>query len=88
MKKLVLPITLLLFVNQLSAQYHTTVKRIYSTNVKDSFEVYISAPAEHFPRPYDEVIYYLDANLRSGKLIRQMVEDYMRLGPRADGLMT
>jgi predicted alpha/beta superfamily hydrolase len=74
MKKLV-PITLLFFINQVCAQYHTTVRKVYSTNVKDSFEIYISEPEERLAGNYDEVIYYLDANLKSGKLLRQLVED-------------
>lgn len=51
---------------------------VYSQNVKDSFEVFISLPATYdSARSYD-VIYYCDANLNSGKLLRELItkEEY------------
>jgi len=64
-----------LFIGFTRAQHVTSVQRIYSTFVKDSFEIYITTTPDRGSGKYDEVIYYLDANLRSGKLFRQAAED-------------
>jgi predicted alpha/beta superfamily hydrolase len=58
-----------------NAQYSTSVAKIYSANVKDSFEIYITQRTDSASVPYDEIIYYLDADLKSGKKLRQLAED-------------
>ncbi len=53
----------------------TKKQTIYSANVKDSFELYITVP-ENFSRDSTySVIYYLDANLKSGKSLRKVIND-------------
>jgi len=48
-------------------------KVIYSINVKDSFEIYITAPQKIDTNKRLSVFYYMDANLRSGKKLRDMI---------------
>lgn len=47
---------------------------IYSQKVKDSFEIYISTPDNFDHAKSYDVIYYCDANLRSGKKLREMLK--------------
>ena len=49
-------------------------KTIYSAYVKDSFEIYINAPKGADTMKQLSVIYYMDANLRSGKKLREMID--------------
>ncbi len=46
---------------------------MYSENVKDSFEVYIHAPVGSDTVKNLSVFYYLDANLKSGKKLRELI---------------
>jgi uncharacterized protein len=46
---------------------------IYSSSAKDSFEIYITEPEHIDPSKKISVFYYLDANLKSGKKLREMV---------------
>lgn len=48
-------------------------KIIYSSRVKDSFEIYISAPKQIAPAKKLSVFYYMDANINSGKKLREMI---------------
>jgi predicted alpha/beta superfamily hydrolase len=48
---------------------------MYSLNVKDSFEIYISTPeGSDSQTNYSEVLYYTDANLKSGKKLRELLK--------------
>ena len=47
----------------------------YSKFVKDSFEVYISTPKFFDTAKRYNVVYYLDANLTSGKKLRELLDD-------------
>ncbi|HEU4472830.1 MAG TPA: alpha/beta hydrolase-fold protein [Flavisolibacter sp.] len=56
-------------------RYSPQARHVYSEIVKDSFELYISTPASYdSTRPYG-VVYYCDANLKSGKLLREMIKE-------------
>ena len=46
---------------------------VYSRNVKDSFELYISTPKSFDNYKRYDVIYYCDANLKSGKKLRALI---------------
>ncbi len=46
---------------------------IYSVHVKDSFEIYITAPQKADAGKPLSVLYYMDANLNSGKKLREMI---------------
>jgi predicted alpha/beta superfamily hydrolase len=48
-------------------------KIIYSSLVKDSFEIYINAPKQIDPAKRLSVFYYMDANINSGKKLREMI---------------
>ncbi len=54
-------------------QYKTIMHTMYSQNVKDSFEVYISQPQDYSPAKKYDIIYYCDANLKSGKELRKQI---------------
>ena len=60
-------------IDLLHGQYISEKKIIYSEIVKDSFELYISIPKELALNKSYDVVYYCDANLKSGKLLRQMI---------------
>lgn len=55
------------------SQFTTTMNIEYSQNVGDSFEIYISTPAAFNPKNKYNVVYYCDANLKSGRLLRQLI---------------
>jgi predicted alpha/beta superfamily hydrolase len=55
------------------AQYKTTIKRIYSATVKDSFDIYTSTPVDLTRTTSCDLIFYLDANLRSGIELRKQI---------------
>lgn len=59
----------------LLAQTRTTVTKLYAAAVKDSFEIYITTPAQIDPAKVYDVLYYCDANLKSGNKLREMVDD-------------
>lgn len=56
-----------------SSQFTTTEKNMYSAEVKDSFEIYSTLPANYQPAGRYKVVYYFDANLKSGKELRAML---------------
>jgi predicted alpha/beta superfamily hydrolase len=61
---------------QSSGQYSTILEKRYSLSVKDSFEIYLSTPADSRTNTiYSEVIYYTDASLKSGKKLRELLEN-------------
>lgn len=68
-------ITFLLLSFAVSAQYNTVIGKFYSKNVKDSFEIYTSKPADFSPDKSYDVVYYCDANLKSGKKLRELIDD-------------
>lgn len=81
MRRLV--ILLLLFGTALSgsASFRTTVERIYSTQVGDSFDIYVSIPDSYSAlRKYDWV-FYCDAGLKLGQELRQQLAS-----PQADSM--
>jgi uncharacterized protein len=59
----------------LVAQTHTTITKLYAHAVKDSFEIYITTPTPIDPNKVYDVMYYCDANLKSGNKLREMVDD-------------
>jgi predicted alpha/beta superfamily hydrolase len=54
-------------------QYKTAMHKMYSQNVKDSFEIYISQPADYSSDKRYDIVYYCDANLKSGKELRKQI---------------
>jgi uncharacterized protein len=58
-----------------AAQTSTTVTKLYATAVKDSFEIYITTPTPISSSKTYDVVYYCDANLKSGNKLREMVDD-------------
>lgn len=46
----------------------------YSEKVKDSFEIYVSTPAKLDTNTSYDVVYYCDANLKSGKALRELLK--------------
>ena len=59
----------------LSCQRYTAHNNvIYSQSVNDSFEIYISIPPTYDSNKSYDVIYYCDANLKSGKLLRELIK--------------
>jgi predicted alpha/beta superfamily hydrolase len=64
---------LLLAATNLSAQFSTTVKTDSSVTIGDKFEIYILTPAGFHPDSTYRLVFFLDANLRSGRLLRRML---------------
>jgi len=63
-----------LFLLQLGfAQSNTTISMMYSEQVKDSFEIYTSSPVKFDSDKTYNVVYYLDATLKSGKKLRELI---------------
>lgn len=69
--KLAIPLVLLFYSTHLTAQFTTNTARTYAVNVKDSFDIFTSLPPGYNPQQTYKVVYYCDANLKSGNLLRQ-----------------
>ncbi len=54
-------------------QFSTKMKIEYSKSVYDSFEIYISTPLQFNANDTYSVVYYCDANLKSGQYLRQLL---------------
>ncbi len=54
-------------------QFDTRLNIIYSKNVSDSFEIYTSLPLSYNKAYKYNVVYYCDANLKSGKFLRETI---------------
>jgi len=48
---------------------------MYSRNVKDSFDIYINIPKDYNANERHSIFYYLDANIKSGNKIREILRD-------------
>ena len=55
------------------SQFNTKMHVEYSKNVGDSFEIYISLPKDFDSTTSHDVVYYCDANLKSGKQLRELI---------------
>lgn len=73
MKYHILLTSLLFTVTSVYAQFDTKMQIEYSKNVGDSFEIYISLPPSYNLSDTYNVIYYCDANLKSGTLLRELI---------------
>ena len=62
-----------------SGQYNTILNKFYSKNVKDSFELYISSPGNYTKQAKYDIVYYCDANLKSGKKLRELISGNQEL---------
>ena len=56
-----------------NAQFSTSKKIEYSRIVGDSFEIYISIPKSFSPDESYNIVYYFDANLKSGQLLQEQI---------------
>ena len=56
-------------------RFNTKVEIDYSRNVGDSFEIYISLPKIFDSNNIYNVVYYCDANLKSGKHLRDLLDE-------------
>ena len=66
-------IVLLLFTFNAKAQFSTTLSIERSSIVGDSFEIYTSLPKSFDASKQYNVVYYCDANLKSGKVLRNFL---------------
>lgn len=57
---------------------------IYSNNVRDSFELYITLPKNYSASSIYPIVYYLDANLKSGKALRKVINEKEMAGDTAN----
>ena len=73
MKHLFLFFTLLFSAATSYGQFDTKMQIEYSKNVGDSFEIYVSLPLGYNLNDKYNVVYYCDANLKSGKHLRQLI---------------
>lgn len=62
-----------LFTKSLLAQHSTSMQVKYAQAVGDSFEIYISLPPGYRSADTCKVVYYCDANLKSGKYLRTLL---------------
>lgn len=65
--------TLLLSLTSTYGQFDTKMQTEYSKAVEDSFEIYISLPLTYNLNDIYNVVYYCDANLKSGKHLRELI---------------
>jgi uncharacterized protein len=71
--KIFITIALLGLTQLLNGQSLTEKTIIYSEKVKDSLELYISTPKKIEATKIYNVIYYCDANLKSGRKLRELI---------------
>lgn len=72
-RNIILYVCVLFSALNLSAQSNTSIKSIYSQIVKDSFDIYVTLPASYKTDKTYDIVYYCDANLKSGKELRRQV---------------
>ncbi|HEY2721618.1 MAG TPA: hypothetical protein VGI82_07830, partial [Chitinophagaceae bacterium] len=72
--KSILLLPLLLLVQQLSGQFSTQMGIFHSQNVRDSFEIYISTPLAFNRDSVYNLVYYCDANLKSGRHLQELLQ--------------
>ncbi|HYV54233.1 MAG TPA: alpha/beta hydrolase-fold protein [Chitinophagaceae bacterium] len=84
MRAVAIAITFLIFSISTIAQFKTSVKRIYSTNVKDSFDIYTSVPVDFSKEKKYDVIYYCDATLKSGIALREQINEDKSLSKKGN----
>ena len=65
--------TLLLSLTSARGQFDSKMQIEYSKSVSDSFEIYISLPPTYNPNDTYKVVYYCDANLKSGRHLRELI---------------
>ena len=73
MRLFLVAVTLFLLEPDSYGQFTTTLKVEYSKNVSDSFDIYISTPFQFDPKEAHNVVYYCDANLKSGQYLRKLL---------------
>lgn len=73
MKQYFLFCFLLLSFTSAHGQFETKMQIEYSKYADDSFEIYISLPLTYNLNDTYNVIYYCDANLKSGKHLRELI---------------
>jgi predicted alpha/beta superfamily hydrolase len=59
--------------NSVIAQFTTKMTITHSANIGDSFEIYTSLPRSFDAAKHYNVVYYCDANLKSGRAIRNLL---------------
>lgn len=72
-KKQFLTCIFLFYIIALYGQFDTKMHVEYSKIVGDSFQIYVSLPYGHNLKDTYKVVYYCDANLKSGKQVRQLI---------------
>jgi predicted alpha/beta superfamily hydrolase len=65
--------TLLLVLTSAYGQFDTKMQIEYSKSVGDSFEIYISLPPNYNLNYTYNIVYYCDANLKSGTHLRELI---------------
>ena len=78
--KLFLTLIFLVVSKFMFAQTVTDISVIYSKNVKDSFDLFITTPAVMDNNRSYDVIYYCDANLKSGRKMRELIRSAVFAG--------
>ena len=75
MKNLILSVSLTTFSTVCLGQFKTTIQNYFSTNVGDSFHIYISVPPMFNQSHTYKVMYYCDADLKLGTQLRALIGD-------------
>lgn len=73
MKQHFLFCSLLLSLTSAHGQFDTKMQIEYSKSVGDSFEIYISLPLNYNLNDTYSIVYYCDANLKSGSHLRELI---------------
>jgi predicted alpha/beta superfamily hydrolase len=58
----------------------TSIQTIYSEKVEDSLEIYITLPGAFSKDSTYSVVYYTDANIKSGKALRRVINEIAETG--------
>jgi hypothetical protein len=75
MKNLSLSFVIYILSQDIFAQFSTKMEIMYSQNVQDNFEIYISTPPSFDSNTTYNAVYYCDANLKSGHFLRSFITD-------------
>ena len=73
MKKFPLFLSSCFFTLNILAQFSTKMEIMYSQYVQDSFEIYISTPPSFTSNSSYNIVYYCDANLKSGHHLQSLI---------------
>jgi uncharacterized protein len=71
--KIITALLLLSFLNSCTTRSQPPSFTLYSTEISDSFDIYVTLPANYDTAKTCSIVYYLDASINSGNHLRKLI---------------